>query len=55
MTLISPLIARATPREEVETRGGSSRVALRQPIAEQGSIDLVHPPATLEPDGRRAE
>jgi hypothetical protein len=55
MTLASPLIACATPREKVEMGGGSSRVALRPPISEQGCIDLVHPSATLALDGRRVE
>ena len=55
MTLISPLIACVTPREKVETRGGSPRVALRQPISEQGCIHLAHPSAPPELDGRRAE
>ncbi len=55
MTLTSPLNASATPPEKVATRGGSSRVVLRQPISEQRCVDLVHPPAALELDGRRVE
>jgi hypothetical protein len=43
------------PREEVETPGGHSRTAVRQPVSEGGSINPAHPSAPHELDGRRVE